>query len=232
MRLAIIPARGGSKRIPGKNVKAFYGKPMIAWVIDAALRSGCFERIIVSTDSDEIETVARACGADVPFKRPKELSNDQISAGDAVAHAIKWATNNYSTVSAACCILATAPFTRPEDIELGKKFLDTGNWNFVFAAATSETPVFRSFIETEDGGVQMIFPEYYYTRSQDLPLALYDAAQFYWGTPSAWIEKKRVFERKSKALMVPSKYVIDIDTPEDWEKAEALAPSFFEARIA
>jgi len=225
MRIAIIPARGGSKRIPRKNIKMFCGKPMIAWSIEAAKKSGVFDHIIVSTDDSEIARIARACGAEVPFMRPAELSTDHAGTTEVIAHATQWAIDQGLGVSAACCIYATAPFLQVEDLIFGLHALEAGRWAYAFSVTDFAAPVFRSFKLHEDGGVEMFFPEHFTTRSQDLPRALHDAAQFYWGLPSAWIEGKRIFDRHSTGVVIPRWRVQDIDTPEDWERAEMLAPA-------
>jgi pseudaminic acid cytidylyltransferase len=224
MNIAIIPARGGSKRIPRKNIKPFCGKPMIAWSIEAAKSSGLFDRIIVSTDDAEIAEVARQCGAEVPFMRPEELSNDHAGTTPVIAHATQWALNQGFDVSAACCIYATAPFIQVGDLKRGWDALNSGDWNYAFTVTDFAAPIFRSFKLTAEGGIEMFFPEYFDTRSQDLPVALHDAGQFYWGRPAAWLEGKRIFDRHSKPLVIPRWRVQDIDTEEDWARAEILAP--------
>lgn len=224
MRVAVIPARGGSKRIPGKNIKPFFGKPMIAWSIEAAQKSGLFDRIFVSTDDEEIAQVAERWGAEVPFMRPPELANDHAGLTEVVTHATYWSMEAGMEVEAVCCLLATAPFMQTADIRQGWEALATGDWAYAFAATDFAAPIFRAFRQTQEGGVEMFFPEHFTTRSQDLPVALHDAAQFYWGTTSAWLEGKRVFERSSKPIIIPRWRVQDIDTPDDWQRAELSAP--------
>ena len=224
MKIAVIPARGGSKRIPRKNIKPFYGKPMIAWSIEAAKASGLFDRIIVSTDDNEIAAVARQWGAEVPFMRPPSLADDHAGTAPVIAHATRWAMDAGVDVDAVCCIYATAPFIQVTDLRQGLQELESGNWEYDFTATDFAAPIFRSFERVVEGGVQMFFPEHTLTRSQDLPVALHDAAQFYWGRTSAWLEEKRVFDRHTMPLIIPRWRVQDIDTPEDWERAETLAP--------
>jgi pseudaminic acid cytidylyltransferase len=230
-RIAVIPARGGSKRIPGKNIRLFFGKPMIAWSIEAAKSSGLFDRIIVSTDDAGIAAVARQYGAEVPFTRPAELATDLAGTGAVISHATRWAMQ-HGQVHSVCCILATAPFMRAEDLAQGWQRLTAGQWQFAFAATDFAAPIFRSFRLKDEGGVEMFFPEHYETRSQDLPRALHDAAQFYWGRPSAWLEEKRVFEPHSDVVLVPRWRVQDIDTEEDWVRAELLASLILDAHGA
>lgn len=223
MRLAVIPARGGSKRIPRKNIKPFGGKPMIAWSIEAARASGLFERVVVSTDDAEIADVARQWGAEVPFMRPDELANDYTGATAVVAHATEWAIAAGLDVEAVCCLFATAPFVQQSDLLAGWKAFSSGDWDYVFSATDFAAPIFRAFQETPEGGVEMFFPEHFNTRSQDLPVALHDAAQFYWGKPAAWLEGRRVFAPSSTVVVIPRWRVQDIDTSDDWERAELLA---------
>ena len=222
LKVAVIPARGGSKRIPRKNIKLFCGKPMIAWSIEAAILSGLFERVIVSTDDKEIADVARQCGAEVPFMRPAELSNDYAGTTEVIAHATKWCLDQGLDVAAVCCIYATAPFIQIDDLQRGWEALNSGNWEYAFTVTDFAAPIFRSFKQTADGGIEMLFPEYYSTRSQDLPSALHDAGQFYWGKPLAWIEGKRVFDQCSIPIIIPRWRVQDIDTEEDWLRAELM----------
>jgi pseudaminic acid cytidylyltransferase len=223
MRLAIIPARGGSKRIPRKNIKPFCGKPMIAWSIEAAISSALFDRVFVSTDDLDVAKVAQQWGAEVPFVRPEKLSDDFVGATEVIAHATHWAIEQGCNVQAVCCIYATAPFIRISDIELGWQAFASGEWEFVFSATDFAAPISRAFRQTAKDGVEMFFPEHFLTRSQDLPTALHDAGQFYWGKPTAWLEGKPVFERHSKPIFIPRWRVQDIDTPDDWDRAELIA---------
>ena len=222
MRLAVIPARGGSKRIPRKNIKDFCGKPVIAWSIEAANASGLFDRIIVSTDDAEIAEVSKQWGAEVPFKRPDELANDYAGTTEVIAHATQWALEQGSDVDAVCCVYATAPFIQVADLKRGWEALDSGDWAYAFTATDFAAPIFRAFKQTAGGGIEMFFPEHFSTRSQDLPRALHDAGQFYWGRSSAWIEGKRVFDRTSIPIIIPRWRVQDIDTEEDWLRAELM----------
>jgi len=222
MKLAVIPARGGSKRIPRKNIKDFCGKPMIAWSIEAALACGLFDRIIVSTDDDEIAEIAIGWGVEVPFRRPKELSTDFAGTTEVIGHASQWAIDCSHDVTAVCCIYATAPFIQVDDLKLAWNEFSSGRWEYTFTATEYPAPIFRSFLQTAAGGLEMFFPEHFETRSQDLPTALHDAGQFYWGRPTAWIEGKRVFASHSKAVLIPRWRVQDIDSPDDWLRAELM----------
>jgi pseudaminic acid cytidylyltransferase len=227
MKLAVIPARGGSKRIPRKNIKSFHGKPMIAWSIEAAKLSGVFDQIIVSTEDQEIAAVARQWGAEVPFTRPHELSNDHAGTTPVIAHATKWALNQGEDVEAVCCIYATAPFVQAADLRRGWEALRSGDWAYAFTVTEFAAPIFRSFKQTSESGISMFFPEYFDMRSQDLPAAFHDAGQFYWGRPEAWLEEKRIFDLHSMPVMIPRWRVQDIDTPDDWLRAELMHNSMF-----
>lgn len=223
MKLAVIPARGGSKRIPRKNIKSFCGKPMIARSIEAARQSQLFDRIIVSTDDDEIAQVAQAWGAEVPFRRPSELANDHAGTIEVIAHATQWAQSQWSDLEAVCCIYATAPFIQPADLHNAHAMLAEGDWDFCFTATEYPSPIYRSFRQNNEGGVEMLFPEHFETRSQDLPQAYHDAGQFYWGRPEAWRDHQRLFSERSSPLVIPRWRVQDIDTPDDWHRAELIA---------
>ncbi len=223
MRVAIIPARGGSKRIAGKNIRAFRGKPIIAWSIDAAKNSQMFDRVIVSTDDPEIAAVAKEWGAEVPFTRPTALSDDHTGVIPVIAHTTRWLQEHGSSPTAVCCIYATAPLIQGADLRAAFDRLEGGKWLYVFSATTFAYPIFRACERDAQGGLKMIFPEHFLTRSQDLPEAIHDAGQFYWGLPHAWMENRRIFDHWSSVVLLPRWRVQDIDTPEDWVRAESLA---------
>jgi pseudaminic acid cytidylyltransferase len=229
MNLCIIPARGGSKRIPRKNIKEFCGKPIIAYSIEAAISSGLFDDVIVSTDDDEIALVASAWGASVPFFRPAELSGDFTGTTPVIAHAIEEMGKLGREYEFACCIYATAPFVSAENITLGLSKLESSDKLFSFSACEFEAPVFRSFGLGESDSVEMFWPENFDKRSQDLPKAYYDAAQFYWGRPSAFLQNQKIFAPHSAGVVLPRKIVQDIDTPEDWDMAELIFRSLQDA---
>jgi pseudaminic acid cytidylyltransferase len=222
LRLAVIPARGGSKRVPRKNIRPFCGRPMLAWAIDAAQRSGVFDQIIVSTDDPEIADTARDLGIGVPFIRPAELSDDHSGTIAVMAHATKWALDQRLPLDAVCCIYPTAPMISPDDLVEGLRLLNERRSDFVFTATDYASPIFRAFVEAGAGGIEMVFPEHFNSRSQDLPRALHDAAQFYWGRPDSWLTAKTLFGPRCTPLLVPRWRVQDIDTAEDWVRAEAL----------
>lgn len=222
MRLAVIPARGGSKRIPRKNIKPFCGKPMIAWSIEAALQSGCFDAVIVSTDDAEIAEIAKAHGAQVPFMRPPELSDDYAGTVPVIRHATKWFIASSKAPEQVCCIYATAPFVTGEDIRRGLDALVNNDCDYAFSVTSYAFPIQRAIRITSADRVEMFNPEHFNTRSQDLEEAYHDAGQFYWGRASAWLEGKILFGTYAVPVMLPRHRVQDIDTPEDWERAEWL----------
>lgn len=222
MKLAVIPARGGSKRIPRKNIKPFCGKPMIAWSIESARLSGCFDRIIVSTDDAEIAEVARTQGAEVPFMRPSELADDHTGTTPVIAHAIDWMSRNVRPVDFACCIYATAPFVQAEDLRLGFDQLRQSGADYVLSVASYPFPIQRAIRITASRRMEMFSPEHFNTRSQDLEEAFHDAGQFYWGRTAAWLAGKPLFSPDSAPIFLPRHRVQDIDTPEDWLRAEWL----------
>lgn len=220
MRLAVIPARGGSKRIPRKNIKPFCGKPMIAWSIEAAQQSGCFDRIIVSTDDAEIADIAKSYGADIPFVRPAELSGDHTGTIPVIAHAIDWYQRQGIPVDPVCCIYATAPFVRSEDIRQGLQRLERNSCDYVFSVTSYPFPIQRAIHITPEGRVNMFNPENFNTRSQDLVETYHDAGQFYWGHAQAWSDGTVIFGSNSLPVILPRHRVQDIDTTEDWTRAE------------
>jgi pseudaminic acid cytidylyltransferase len=222
MRVAIIPARGGSKRIPRKNIKKFAGKPIIAYSIEAAQQSGLFDRIIVTTDDEEIADVAHSFGAEVPFMRPKELSDDHTATIPVIAHAIQTLQTNGAVIEAACCIYATAPFVRSDDITSAYNALITHQKNYAFPVTTFAFPIQRGVKRDDEGNIEMFYPQHFATRSQDLEEAYHDVGQFYWGTTEAWLEGKPIFSDAATTIVLPRHLVQDIDTLEDWTRAELM----------
>lgn len=222
MKLAVIPARGGSKRIPRKNIKLFCGKPMIAWSIEAALQSGCFDQVVVSTDDAEIAEVARQHGADVPFTRPAELSDDYTGTVPVIRHAIEWFTQQGRTVEQVCCLYATAPFVTAQDLNRGMQVLQGDDCDYAFSVTSYAFPIQRAIRINGQGRVEMFNPEHFNTRSQDLEEAFHDAGQFYWGRADAWLQGKQIFSPDALPVLLPRHRVQDIDTPEDWARAEWL----------
>jgi len=195
---------------------------MIAHSIAAARESNLFDHILVSTDDTEIVEVAKAHGAEVPFLRPADLSHDYAGTTEVIAHATQWMLDQQWPVEAVCCLYATAPFVRAEDLNRGLAALESGPWAYAFTVTEFAAPIFRSFRLHPAGGLEMFFPDKFFTRSQDLPVALHDAGQFYWGRPTAWVEHKRIFDRHSFPVIIPRWRVQDIDTEADWRRAELM----------
>lgn len=221
--IAIIPARGGSKRIPRKNIRPFGGRPILHYPITAALGSGLFSRVVVSTEDAEIAEVARAAGAQTPFIRPGDIADDYSDTQDVMAHAVRWLLENTDEqIEAVCCIYATAPFLTAANLQEGLARLRTCGGQYAFSATRFEFPVQRAIQLDEQGRVSPLFPQWIESRSQDLIPAFHDAGQFYWGTVEAFLNKLPVFAPHSSAVLLPSHQVQDIDTEEDWLRAERL----------
>jgi len=219
--VAIIPARRGSKRIPRKNIKDFHGKPLIAYSVEVALKSKLFEKVIVSTDDEEIANIALKYGAEVPFIRPAKLSNDFIGTDAVTTHALKWLEDRGQTYKFLCTIYATAPFLNEKYLIEGFEKLKNSNAINTFTATSMPFPIQRTFKLNEDGRCEMFTPEFYHTRSQDLEEAYQDAGQFYW-TKIGQVSNEVIFGKDSIPIILPRFLVQDIDTLEDWERAELM----------
>lgn len=222
MIVAVIPARGGSKRIPAKNIKLFAGKPIIAYSIETALSSGLFQRVVVSTDSEEIAAVARAHGAETPFVRPAVLADDFAPTADVVLHALDWLANHDEPATQVCCLYATAPFVQASYLRQGLDLLLRSGAASVFTVTSYPASIFRALKQGPDGRLAMVWPEHELTRSNDLPETYHDAGQFYWLDARRFIAEKRIYSADSRPVVLPRYLVQDIDTPEDWLTAEAM----------
>ena len=222
MNLCVIIARAGSKRIKKKNIKLFFGKPIIAWSIETAIASKCFDKIIVSTDDSKIADLAKNYGADVPFLRPKTLSDDYTGTLPVISHAIKWQIKHHLNPLYVCCIYATAPFIKSSDLKNGLKILKSFRSDYVFPATNYSYPIQRSFKIKKNKRLKMFYPKHYNSRSQDLEEAFHDAGQFYWGLADAWLKNKPIISENAIPLLIPRNRVQDIDTPEDWKIAEKM----------
>ncbi len=219
--VAIIPARGGSKRIPRKNIKLFHGKPLIAYSIETAKQSKLFERIIVSTDDKEIADIAKEYGAEVPFVRPKELSDDYATTGEVVEHALNFLKEKGKVYDYVCTIYATAPFLQVKYLQEGFEKLKNSDAHMAFGVTSMPFPIQRTFKITEDGRCKMFWPENFIKRSQDLEEAYQDAGQFYW--QRIGVESNEImFGKDSIPVVLPRHLVQDIDTSEDWKRAEVM----------
>ena len=226
MNIAIIPARGGSKRIPRKNIKVFCGQPMIAYAIKAAQASGLFEHVLVSTDDAEIKNIAESFGAETPFVRPAELANDFTATVPVVAHAIQACENLGWQFSNVCCIYPGVPFIEVGDLQGALiKFSESGA-DYCFPVTEFPAAIQRALRYSIKGLMEPFYPEFELRRTQDLEVAFYDAAQFYWGTKQAWLTNNRI-HTSGIGFEIPNWRVVDIDTQMDWERAERLAPSLF-----
>lgn len=217
--VAIIPARGGSKRIPRKNLMPFDGVPMIVRSIRMALDSGLFDQVMVSTDDEEIAELAQAHGAQVPFLRPSNLADDFTGTAAVIQHALQ----QLPPFDYACCIYATAPLLQARYLRQGLELLEQHpEKSFAFSVCSFGFPVQRALTVDGQGALTALYPEFRNTRSQDLPEALQDAGQFYWGRSDAWLRGEVLYSPASLPVILPRHLVQDIDTLEDWKRAEYL----------
>lgn len=221
MRLCVIPARGGSKRIPRKNIKDFCGKPMIAYSIEAAIKSHLFDMVVVSTDDDEIAKIAQAYGAQIPFIRPPELSDDFTSTEAVIEHAIATLKEDQKHYEFVCTIYATSPLIQTRFLIEGYEKLKNSTAKTAFSCTSMPFPIQRTFKITDNGRCKMFWPENFYKRSQDLETAYQDAGQFYW-TNLNQKSTDITFGADSIPIILPRYLVQDIDTLEDWERTEML----------
>ena len=224
--VAIIPARGGSKRIPKKNIREFHGKPMIAWSIEAAKISGLFDRIIVSTDDSETAAIAEQHGAEVPFRRPNHLANDHATTAAVMSHAASWIADQPCKYEFLCCIYATAPLLDPADLKKGLEKLIQSHADFAYAISEFDYSPFRALQESDKGLLKLKYPELSATRSQDLPSLFHDAGQFYWGRIDSWQDNLEILSGNGIGVHIPRIRAQDIDTEEDWNLASAIFSTF------
>ena len=219
---AIIPARGGSKRIPRKNIRQFHGRPMIAWTIDTAINSGLFSNVIVSTDDAEIAAIAQEHGAQVPFLRPADFSNDYATTQDVMRHAVTWLAKNQIESDFVCCLYATAPFLQAEDVVKGLRALQESTAEYAYAVTEFDYSPHRALIKNQNGQVSLEKPELAAVRSQDLPSLVHDAGQFYWAKTETWLTQREILSSAGIGIEIPRSQAQDIDNEEDWKLAEAL----------
>jgi N-acylneuraminate cytidylyltransferase len=231
MNICVIPARGGSKRIPRKNIKIFNGKPIIAYSIEAALQSDCFDKVIVSTDDDEIAKVAKKYGAKVPFIRPTEISNDFSGILPVIKHTVQWLEGNDEAPINVCCILPTAPFVQKKTIVEGYQQFIEEKTDYCFSVASFASPIQRAIKLTKENRINMFHPENFKIRSQDLEASYHDAGQFYWGLSVAFKEERPLFYKNSTPYVLPRYLVQDIDTLEDWTRAELMHKVLVESKL-
>jgi len=223
----MIPARGGSKRIPRKNIRLFAGKPAIAYAIEAAKKTGFFDRIIVSTDDDEIAQVAQQFGAEVPFRRPAEISNDHATTLDVIKHTIEWAETQGLNLDALCCIYPINPFLEAGDLKKAYELLVHHQAGYSFPVVEFNSAIQRALKIRPDGRLAMFNPELSQARTQDLEPAYHDVGQFYWGKPEVFKKMVPIFSEEAVPLRIPSWRVVDIDTEEDWQRAELIYKALY-----
>ncbi|MDI1291029.1 MAG: pseudaminic acid cytidylyltransferase [bacterium] len=217
--VAIIPARGGSKRIPRKNIRPISGKPLLWWSVQTCLASGAFDDVVVSTDDEEIAGIARDSGASVPFIRPADLAGDMTATVDVISHAVSWLVENDRAVQAACCVYPASVFLRGEDYSRSRALLDRAE--YVATVTRYPYPVQRALTMGLGGTLAFAHPEYAGSRTQDLDERWHDAGQFYWGTARAWLDRLSILDN-AVGYAVDGSLVCDIDTEEDWRRAEQL----------
>ena len=221
MNIAIIPARGDSKRIPRKNVKEFCGKPMIAYAITAAKASGLFKHVIVSTDNNEIAQIARACGAETPFLRPTKLATDYVATVPVIAHGIEICRNLGWTFERVCCIYPGVPFIQIDDLRGALERMNNSDADYCFPVTEYTSAIQRALTLLRNGKMRPLFPEYQLTRTQELEPIYHDAGQFYWGNANAWLKNPNIYS-SALGYVIPNWRVVDIDTPDDWQRAELI----------
>lgn len=221
MKIAVIPARGGSKRIPRKNIKNFCGRPMIAWAISATRESGLFDRIIVSTDDEEIAELARSLGAETPFVRPADLADDLTPTVPVIAHAVTSCLNIGWVADYVCCVYPCVPFLQVGDLITALDLVQARHADFVFPVTEYAHPIQRAMRQLPSGKMQFLSPEFELARTQDLEKTYHDAGQFYWGKASAWLAHKKM-HTEGLGIPIPNWRVVDIDSTDDWKRAELI----------
>lgn len=217
--LAIIPARSGSKRIPLKNIKPFLGKPIIAYSIEAAIQSGLYAEVMVSTDDNNIAEIAKDYGATVPFFRSPQTANDFAHLGDVVEEVLLMYKKTGKWFDNVCCLLATAPFITTHRLSEAYQLMLNKQYDSVFPIVRFSYPIQRA-LRLKDEKVSMFYPENFSKRSQDLEPSYHDSGQFYWIKTEAFLKHKRLFTSNSGAIIIPETEVQDIDSEEDWKLAE------------
>jgi N-acylneuraminate cytidylyltransferase len=226
MNIAIIPARGGSKRIPRKNIKLFHGHPVIAYAIKAAKESRVFDEVLVSTDDSEIAEIARKYDAKVPWVRPKHLADDSSTTLEVIQDAVKKLDVNSAESNNICCIYPVTPLLKPEFLTQGLSILMDGDWDYVISASKVSAPPERLLTLGENREIVMRFPEHEFSRTQDIPFTYHDAGQFYWGKKISWESALPLFTSKSTIFELPEKLAVDVDTLADWHYAEYLFSNY------
>jgi pseudaminic acid cytidylyltransferase len=221
VNIAIIPARGGSKRIPRKNVRNFSGAPMISYAIAAARSSNLFDHVVVSTDDEEIARIAQECGAEAPFRRPENLADDYTPTVPVIAHAIEECEKIGWTIGDVCCVYPAVPFIAIEDLHEARRLLVETGADYSFPVSEFPSVIQRALKRRKTGLVSSFFPEFEFVRTQDVEPAYFDAGQFYWGTRKAWLSNPKIHS-SGVGLVIPTFRVVDIDTTDDWKRAELM----------
>lgn len=219
-KIAVIPARGGSKRIPRKNIKPFCGKPMLQWTIECALNSGLFDRVIVSTEDEYIAEIAISTGAEVPFLRPAALADDFTATVPVVCHVIE--ALDLPCLAEVCCIYPTAVFTTAEILQQAFTLLNQSQADFVMPVTAFSCPLGRALVLDDNQRLTLLTPQNENTRTQDCKTFYHDVGQFYLGRAASWLAPKAFYANDVKALIMPKYLAHDIDTPEDWYYAELV----------
>ena len=225
MQVAIIPAREKSQRIRNKNLVNFLGKPIISWPITMAKRSKIFDKVIVSTDSKKILRISKKFGAEVPFLRPKKISDNQTGIIEVVNHAIKFLEKKKIRFKYVCCIFATAPLLKKKTIQQALNLLRKGGYDFVFGANKIDSKYLRSFY-IKNNKLYMLDKKFYFTPKKPYPSTYLDSGQFYWGTKNAWKKNKIIFTKNSNFIILNHKKFVDINTYKDLEKARQIAKKY------
>lgn len=221
--IAVIPARGGSKRIPRKNIKDLCGKPIIAYAIESAINSGCFSEVVVSTDDHEIAHIAKKYGASVPFIRPQEISDDFVGTNAVVSHCLDWFEKKNIVFDYVCCIYATAAFINKNIIQSGYQAISCEDYDYAATVTNYSAPIQKAmYIDDKTNTLVMREKAASETRSQDLKPFYHDAGQIYWSTPEFFRKDASVFLNRVYPIIIPEYLAQDIDTPSDWIIAEAL----------
>ena len=222
MNIAVIPAVLGNSSSNRLSTRKILGKPMIAYSVDVAKATNLFDHIIVYANNNDVANALEDLGVEVLFAPPASSLEGNFETTEIIAQAAQLVLENKLHADALCCISPISPFLTPDSIKAGLKLLETGDWSYSISAVEYKAPIFQALRTKPDGCVEMIFPEHYLTRSQDLPRVFHDAGQFYWGTKNAWLSKTPIFSNKSQFIELPRLRVQDIDTPEDWEIAEKI----------
>ncbi len=220
MKIAIIPARGGSKRIPKKNIKLFKGVPIISRTIKKLQNSNIFDLIIVSTDSPKIAKIAKKNGVEVPFLRPKKISDDYTDTKTVIQHAIKWLKNKNIYTEFVCCVYPTSVFLSQTDLLTGYKKIKKNKWDFVFTAGKSDKSAYQAFKKKKSGSIKLLFSKFSQKRSQTIQETYHDAGHFYWAKTEVWLSNKKIISEKSYPIIISRFRNYDVDTLEDWKAAE------------